>query len=223
MYEKYNWMIYCTFYRPSGYFEGTFNSFAAWWTSGEYCHCELVLKISSSKLMSCVKEVYDDIPNLEEKDQKRLIPSIENFFFLPTTLRRVQQNDEVMLSFSLLWGETMCVRFLDEDATDYWYRLPSEKQKDADVLEVLDVDDEQTLSVLRYGIGEMGKQYDTSGALFSWLPLSSEKKSKYETYFCSEFCVMALQNINLLSDLSAPHTTPNALYKSLKSAMNSSI
>ena len=63
---------------------------------------------------------------------------------------------------------------------------------------------------------ELGKDYDSSGALFSWLPFkSSEHERRKKSYFCSEFVVTALQRIDMISGMDALHTTPNALYASL--------
>ena len=79
---------------------------------------------------------------------------------------------------------------------------------------VSDVTPEQTLESLQFSIEELGKQYDTNGALCSWLPWSSEQpRREYESYFCSEFVVTAFQRIGHLTELKPLHTTPNALFK----------
>ena len=47
--------------------------------------------------------------------------------------------------------------------------------------------------------------------------LFSEPKQKYESYFCSEFCVTACQRLGFMKTLSPLHTTPNALYDFMNS------
>ena len=68
------------------------------------------------------------------------------------------------------------------------------------------------LDVLKFSIEELGKNYDTSGALCSWLPWGSSSKHQYDSYFCSEFVVTTFQRLGYMLELSAPHTTPNTLY-----------
>ena len=76
-----------------------------------------------------------------------------------------------------------------------------------------EVTEEQEADSLKFAIEELGKNYHTSGALCSWMPVwNSSPRSSYESYFCSEFIVTAFQRIGFMNTLSAKHTTPNSLY-----------
>jgi len=206
--------ISISFYKPVDYFSGMFNRFAAWWTAGEFCHCELVVKTTPHHLMQIVKEIWDGTQRGEyaQEDCQRIIGQIELAFF-DTGFRKMAQSSETLsLSFSQILGQQMSVRVLTETARDSWFKIPTNKDDNVNIVHHGDVSSEQELSTLKFAIEELGKKYDTSGALCSWLPFSDTHKSSYETYFCSEFVVTSFQRIGFMGDLSAKHTTPNSLY-----------
>lgn len=110
----------------------------------------------------------------------------------------------------------MVVRILNETSHDSWFRVPCKDTPNVVMKPISDVSEDQLKHILTFGLEEIGKQYDKTGALFSWVPWhSSEAVSRYESYFCSEFAVTALQRIGRLKDLDAKHTTPNALYNKI--------
>jgi len=207
-----------SFYRPMDYFDGMYNRFAAWVTSGEFCHCELVLHTTPVDIMGAVKKIYRSAQNGEypPEDCRRMISQIETNFFNDTGFRKaVQSSDCMVLSFSLLWGQPMSVRVLNETSHDSWFKIPSKEDRTVSLLHGPSLEDKDYHSTLQFVIEELGKDYDGAGALCSVLPTWSEDNSvqRRQSYFCSEFCVMAFQRVGFLVDLPAKHTTPNSLYK----------
>ena len=207
-------MLSVSFYRPVDYFSGTFNRFVTWMTAGEFCHCELIIHSTPDEIMTAVKEVYTAAQQGQypPEDCNRIIGQIEMYFFDTHFKAAAQSQDKMAISFSLLWGSPMSVRVLKETAHDSWFKIPTNTDSYASVVNIPQVPPEKMKETLRFAIEELGKDYDSSGALFSWLPISSEHKSSYESYFCSEFVVTALQRINLYKNMDARHTTPNSLY-----------
>ena len=205
-----------SFYRPVDYFSGFFNRFVTWMTSGDYCHCELVVHTTPHEIMDTVKHIYEAAQKGEyaPEDSQRIIAQIEMAFFDTHFRKKAQTSEQMTLSFSFLWGHPMTVRVLSETAHDSWFKIPSAGDTNAVLVSMPEVTEEQQVKTLRFAIEELGKQYDTSGALCSWLPLKdSSPKMVHETYFCSEFVVTAFQRIGFLQELSALHTTPNSLFK----------
>ena len=202
-----------SFYKPVDYFSGAFNKFVTWFTSGEYCHCELVMETTPAKIMNTVKEIYNSAQKGEysPEDCQRIISNIEVSFFDTHFRKKIQSSDSMVLSFSLLWGSPMTVRVLTETAHDTWFKMPD--QENVILKHMEEVTEEQEADTLKFAIEELGKNYDTSGALCSWMPVwNSSSRSSYESYFCSEFIVTAFQRIGFMNKLSAKHTTPNSLY-----------
>jgi hypothetical protein len=211
-------MLSISFYRPVDYFSGTFNRFVTWMTAGEFCHCELVVHTSPNSLMTTIKEIYSTAQqgHYNADDCNRIIGQIEMHFFDTDFRKVVQSQDKVSLSFSLLWGIPMSVRVLQETAHDSWFKLPKRTDNNATIVNYPDISDKDVNNTLRFAVEELGKDYDSSGALFSWLPFtSSEHDRRKKSYFCSEFVVTALQRIDMIPKMDALHTTPNALYASL--------
>ncbi len=208
-------MLSVTFYRPMDYFAGMFNKFVTWMTDGDFCHCDLVVHTTPAQLNEVVKHIYLSVQKGEyaPEDCQRILHQIESNFFA-TEFRKVAQTSETLtLAFSALWGNKMTVRVLTDVSHDSWFQIPNDTTAIAEIVHH-DVDSEEGLQTLQFSIEELGKEYDTSGALCSWLPWSTgHPRAKYESYFCSEFVVTAFQRIGRMQELSPLHTTPNALYK----------
>jgi len=183
-------------------------------TDGEFCHCDLVIRTTPNEVMEVVKMIYQSAQKGEytPEDCLRIIREIESNFF-DTGFRKVAQTSETLtLAFSALWGNRMTVRVLSDVTHDSWFQIPSDALTIAEIVHS-DIAEAKTMETLKFSIEELGKDYDASGALCSWLPLAASPKRQYEKYFCSEFVVTAFQRLGSMQDLSAPHTTPNALYK----------
>ena len=71
-------MIWVSFFKPVGIFEGSFNKLAAWWTAGDYCHCEIVWHVEPQELMDCVKKNYATLQGSEKNENK--IKTIEHYY-----------------------------------------------------------------------------------------------------------------------------------------------
>tara|TARA_B110000008_G_scaffold166808_1_gene166879 strand:+ start:2499 stop:3182 length:684 start_codon:yes stop_codon:yes gene_type:complete len=211
--------IHITFYKPVDYFSGLFNRFAAWLTWGDYCHCELVVKTSPTEIMNTVKEIYQAAQkgNYAPEDCNRIISQIEMAFFDTGFRKLAQSSDTLTLSFSQILGQKMAVRSLTKTAHDTWFKLPTGEDNYVDIADGPQITEKQRTETLRFAIEELGKDYDTSGALCSWLPFSSSHRADiYETWFCSEFVVTAFQRIGFAKSLDAKRTTPNSLYHFVK-------
>ena len=186
-------------------------------TSGDFCHCELVIRTTPNDIMTIVKEIYETAQTKQysEDDCRRIITQIEINFFDTGFRNKVQTSETMVLSFSLLWGHPMSVRVLTETAHDTWFKIPGVNDVTASLKKGPEISREQYLETLRFSIEELGKEYDQTGALCSVLPAwnSEQNTRRRESYFCSEFIVMAYQRIGHFADLSAKHTTPNSLYE----------
>jgi hypothetical protein len=206
-----------SFYRPLDYFGGAFNKFVSWMTSGEYCHCELVLNTNPVDIMNIVKEIYESAQQEQysPEDCQRIITQIEMNFFDTAFRKVVQTSDKMVLSFSLLWGHPMSVRVLTKTAHDTWFKIPTEEDVFCSMINGPELTKEQYLDILKFSIEELGKEYDQTGALCSVLPSwnTEQNTRRMEAYFCSEFIVLAYQRVGFMKDLSAKHTTPNSLYQ----------
>lgn len=216
-------MLSISFYRPREYFSGFLNKFVTWLTSGEFCHCDLVIHTTPHDIMNVVKEIYQSAQKGEyaPEDCQRIIGQIESNFFSVDFRKAVQQSDSITLSFAALWGLPMTTRVLNTFSHDSWFRIPDNEISVAEIMDFPIVDKEKSVEILKFSIEQLGKDYDTSGALCSWLPFSdSDPQKTRETYFCSEFCVIAFQRLGFMNDLVAKHTTPNALYEYVKKNEN---
>lgn len=207
-------MLSVSFYRPMEYFSGTLNKFVTWMTDGEFCHCDLVIHTTPAEVMDVVKQIYTDAQRGEypPEDCLRILHQIESNFF-DTQFRKVAQtSDTLTLAFAALWGNPLTVRVLTEVSHDSWFQIPNDTLTIAEIMH-RDVGAEKGLQTLKFSIEQLGKDYDTTGALCSWLPWSSEHpRTQYEKYFCSEFVVTAFQRLGYMDQLTPLHTTPNALY-----------
>lgn len=207
-------MLSISFYRPEDYFSGFFNRFVTWLTAGDFCHCELVVHTTPKDIMDTVKHIYLDAQKsgYAPEDCTRILHQIESNFFSTEFKKIAQSSEQIVLSFSLLWGSPMSVRVLNTVSHDSWFQIPDKSTKNV-VMKTIDTNPEQTMQSLKFAIEELGKNYDTTGALCSWIPYKSQPSSSYESYFCSEFVVMTFQRLEKMTELSALHTTPNTLYQ----------
>jgi len=204
-----------SFYRPLDYFGGAFNRFVTWFTSGEFCHCELVVHTTPHDIMEAVKEIYQSAQKGEypPDECQRIITQIEMNFFDTGFRKAAQTSEKMSLSFSLLWGHPMSVRVLTATSHDSWFKLPTDTDTVAVLKSAPEVSDTHYKDTLRFSIEELGKEYDGTGAIFSVLPgWSSDRVERRQSYFCSEFVVMALQRVGQFEELRAKHTTPNSLF-----------
>lgn len=215
-------VLHVSFYKPIDYFGGVFNRLAAWWTAGRFCHCELVITTTPTEVMDAVKHIYTNAQKgvYPPEDCQRIISQIEMSFFDTRFRKLAQSSEHLTLSFSQILGQKASVRALKETAHDTWFKVPQETDDYAIMLPVsFEVTPEQQKDTLTFAIESLGKDYDTTGALCSWLPFSgNEVEENSETYFCSEFVVAAFQRVGFMETLDAKRTTPNSLFSYLKSS-----
>ena len=127
-----------SFYKPVDAFGSAFNRLAAWWTAGEFCHCELVVSTSPAEVMEAVKNIYQGAQKGEypPEDCLRIISQIEMYFFDTEFRKLAQSTNELTLSFSQILGRRAEVRVLKEVAHDTWFKLPDEKDSFATLMPV---------------------------------------------------------------------------------------
>ena len=213
-----------SFYRPLEYFGGAFNRFVSWFTAGSFCHCELVVHTNPVDIMETVKKIYQSAQQGEyaPEDCQRIISQIELNFFDTAFRKMAQTSDKMVLSFSLLWGQPMSVRVLNETSHDTWFKIPPTDDTGGTVIMKSgpDVENIHYLDTLKFSIEELGKDYDQAGAICSVLPSWSgaTPTDRRESYFCSEFVVTVFQRVGFMNDLPAKHTTPNSLYHFMDSS-----
>ena len=151
--------VYVTFFKPHGVFEGSFNHLVSWWTGGDFVIVDCVA-LAPGHLMRLLKRVYD---NQTETDQKRLMPELENNFYENKEFRQIVQNEkEILISFSLLWGDKLRARFVSrEEEYDPWKQLSNEN---ISIIEYKSQSfDEMCLFITK-------RQTFVSLALTSWMP-----------------------------------------------------
>jgi len=208
-----------SFYRPMEYFGGMYNRFVSWFTSGEFCHCELVIHTTPYDIMEAVKEIYKSAQNGDypKEDCHRIIAQIEMNFFDTGFRKAAQTSEKMVLSYSLLWGQPMSVRVLNKTSHDSWFKIPESGDLTAHMRSGPEISEEHYKNTLKFSIEELGKEYDSTGALCSVLPSwsSNQTQNRPESYFCSEFIVLIYQRLGFMEDVKAKHTTPNSLFKYL--------
>ena len=218
-------MLSISFYKPKEYFSNFFNRFVSWMTAGDFCHCELVIHTTPTEIMNTVKNIYKKAQEQKyaAEDCARILQQIESNFFSTEFRKSMQSSDSIVVAFSQLWGTPSTVRVLNTVSHDSWLKIPDQSTKDTIEMRTVDnITSQQLNETLHFSIEELGKNYDSSGALCSWMPWTSEEpKREYESYFCSEFVVTAFQRIGHLTDLKPLHTTPNALFKYIDDYQNS--
>ena len=204
-------MLWVSFFRPVGIFEGSFNKLAAWWTAGEYCHCELVWHVEPTILMDCVKRLYVKIQQSDE-DHSKIAAELESVFFQNKDNKSLLQlGRKVYISFSLLWGDQLRIRFL-MNIEDPWFSTPNQTFEDIVWRKCDGIKPEKEEETLEWALGEVTKPYNSSAALFSWVPTWGVNDVKCRpSYFCSEFAALCLVRMGYLRPLATHHCTPNHL------------
>lgn len=206
-----------SFWRPVDIFESRFNKFAAWVTSGEFCHVELVLHVPPEMLKTSLTKA------MTLKDQNLHNAIEEGFFNDPAARQALAGTENIYVSFSALWGMQLSARVLRNTATSAWEHTPVEDHEDVlwvDVVDKYDRDaeslEEEQQRLSDYCVFQLGKQYNTWGALISASGAECGFLTNPRSKFCSELCVSALQLHDILPDLRPATVTPNSLYKHIQ-------
>lgn len=211
----YHRMLWISFYRPKECFRGAFNNFAAWWTNGDFCHCELVVEASAEFLFEHVQQTYVRHMRKSDARSKSIVQEIERTVMEKYARRMIHHHKRGWISFSLLFGDQLRLRVLDPSSNDAWHQTPAQTN-DVVVWKSIDLGDDALAHIYNWALEEIGKPYDNTGALFSWMPSIFSDTANSSKHFCSEFCTRALQRAGQLHGLHPAHTTPNKLYKVLQ-------
>lgn len=208
-------MLWFSFYRPKDCFRGAFNNFAAWWTNGDFCHCELVVEGPSEFVLQHVQQIY--VKHMKNRDDrsKAIVQELERSVMNKQGRRLVHKHGHGWISFSLLFGDQLRMRLLDPESSEPWHQTP-QQTNDVVVWKSVELGDDATSHVFNWALEEVGKPYDNTGALFSWVPSIFRERANVPKHFCSEFCVRSMQRAGQLHALQASHTTPNKLYDALQ-------
>jgi len=200
--------IYVSFFKPEGMFEGSFNHLVSWWTGGDYCHCEIVFKMTPGHVIQLLKKVHD---GQDEATQKRLVPELEKQFYENSEFKHLAQNKStILMSFSLLWGDKIRIRFVtDEHTLDPWKQLNNKH------ITLLEYKCHHFDNMCLFALRNLGKPYATSSALTAWMPTFGLRDNQHRNaYFCSEFVADVMKQDKPIACASF-RTTPNRLYQLL--------
>tara|TARA_B100001093_G_scaffold59753_1_gene50454 strand:+ start:788 stop:1396 length:609 start_codon:yes stop_codon:yes gene_type:complete len=172
-------MLYAAFYRAEGMYRGCFNSLATLATNGPYCHCEFVFRWTPEQLQEVANNLCGFV---------RLRSEVEK---------------PVFLCLYIIWGRTVDYRFLTEDASEEFFRVPAHMLP-------MDVTFEQEIQIAKWVFSQYGAPYDKVGAMlcmFHW----RKSRRQYNRYFCSQLMACALNNCGL-THIANVAISPNRLY-----------
>lgn len=194
-------------------FDLAFNKVAAAVTGGAYCHCETAFEGLALGRLRAVCDTLNLAHALPESMQRARDAARALLAVFPP---RTPDDEPVTLAFHALAGQPLGVRVLSPHAEDVlnrpyddtWrvYRLPDAPRK-------------AVQAQLVWSLSQVGKPYDTMGALTS--PLHSGHAGAVRApdpshWFCSNLSLRFLQHLNLCSGLSLTGTTPNSLERALR-------
>lgn len=115
----------------------------------------------------------------------------------------------VDIAVYIIWGDIVRYRIL----TGY---SPFWSVPERDILHI-DIPWENELNTITWLSNQLGTHYDKTGALLSIIPWR-KKSLAYESYFCSQLMVCALQRLNMLTHCNPGNVTPNTLHHFLHGA-----
>lgn len=184
-------MIQASFARPMGLFDNWFNKFVAKLTGGSYCHSEFIVTWPVDQLLETVNHTGGHI-NLRNE------------------LSKMDANN-VNLCFYVVWGDACNYRLLKDQDVNAFHRMPNQTEYSTLPLD-MNLSEEKKL--VRFLFDQCNKNYDYLGALTYYVPVR-KTQAVYDTYFCSQLMVCALQHINRLPNVNPSGVTPNKLYNLL--------
>ena len=95
---------------------------------------------------------------------------------------------------------------------DPWYSTPVNEFEDLTWKKLSNIDEKFIKKGLQWSLQEICKPYNTSAAMFSWIPsFTNDNIVPKESYFCSEFTAMVLIHMAYLKPMSVTDCTPNSL------------
>ena len=180
-------MIYASFREPVGIFANWFNHIAAKFTGGDYCHSEFIF----------------------EWTQQELTEVLQSAEIHGSSLNRIKSPDKIFIAVYVMWGMEVGYRVLTRDAQDPFWQMPK------DHLVPVQCDAKQEKQLFAWCMDQMGKKYDKFGAMGCVVPVRS-CQLEYDTYFCSQLMVCALNHIHVMST-NPGAASPNSLYSALTS------
>lgn len=192
-------------------FDMTFNRVAAAVTGGAYCHCESAFEALE---LGSLRELRRQFAWTSRASTRRAESALKQILgvFPPDT----PDKHPVTLAFHALAGQPLGVRVLSEFSEDPLFRPYDETWR---VYRLAEVPRRVVRANLVWSLAQVGKPYDTMGALTSplhWSHGGDVRGADPAQWFCSSLCLRFLQHMNLCSDLSLKGTTPNSLEKALR-------
>ena len=102
---------------------------------------------------------------------------------------------------------------------DPWFSTPNQTFEDIVWRKCDGIKLEKEEETLEWALGEVTKPYNSSAALFSWVPTWGVNDVKCRpSYFCSEFAALCLVRMGYLRPLATHHCTPNHLEATIRLA-----
>jgi hypothetical protein len=125
------------------------------------------------------------------------------------------EDGKVNICFYVLWGDKCSYRFLLNEHRNAFHRMPNEIEYK--IVEI-NVTENEEFVLGSFLIGQCGKNYDYTGALTYFVPFRHSSDT-YDSYFCSQLMVCALQQINKLGGVNPSGVTPNELHRLLLTSL----
>jgi len=185
-------MLTASFAKPTGLFDNFFNKFVTYVTAGDHCHSEFVFSFDIEEARIVFRQL----------NQSKLEESVDSY----------EEDGQVHLCIFVLWGLTTSYRFLRKRSNNPFYKFPNSQQ--FSTIE-MNLTRDHELKVLSFLLDQTNKPYDYLGALTYFVPFRNRELS-YNSYFCSQLMVTALQHVDRFKDVNAAGVTPNKLYTMLK-------
>jgi len=182
-------MIVASFAKPCGLFDNFFNKIVTWFTGGDFCHSEFIFTWDTDMAES-------------------FFSTVEGHEVLKNRYHLYEENGVVNICFYVLWGDTTSYRMLKYNSNNPFYRMPNDSQFKC---VPLSMEQDLEFKMAKFLLDQCKKEYDYAGALTYYLPLRNSRQ-EYNTYFCSQLMVCALQHVQQHRDINPSSITPNHLY-----------
>jgi len=121
-------------------------------------------------------------------------------------------NGKLIVCFYINWGETVSCRYLSELVTDPYLRPPEKPIYDNIPIKI---SMEQSDSLVKFYIRNLGKGYDYCRAMLSLCPITLRSRDP-NRFYCAQLVLYSLRAAGVDFDCDMDHVSPLDVYKLLK-------
>lgn len=183
-------MLISSFSKPVGLFDNWFNKVVAKITGGEYCHSEFIFSWTETE---CTEFLVSNNLSVD----------------ILSKWKKYLDNDKINICFYVLWGDETTYRLLQAHHNNPFYRMPNDVQYTNVPMKL---SKEKEFKLAGFLFNQLKKDYDYYGALTYFVPFRGSN-DEYQSYFCSQLMVCALQHIQFFTAINPSSVTPNKLYE----------